>query len=52
MNAGAHGSDISRVLKKARILFADGTIEWLDNEEMEFSYRTSILQKNRPGIVA
>ncbi len=51
MNAGAHGSDISRVLKKARILFADGTIEWLDNEEMEFSYRTSILQKNRPGIV-
>lgn len=51
MNAGAHGSDISRVLKKARILFADGTIKWLDNDEMEFSYRTSILQKKRPGIV-
>lgn len=51
MNAGAHGSDISRVLEKAHILFEDGVMEWLSNEEMEFSYRTSILQKKRPGIV-
>lgn len=51
MNAGAHGSDVSRILTKAHILFADGTMKWLSNEEMEFSYRTSILQKKRPGIV-
>jgi UDP-N-acetylmuramate dehydrogenase len=51
MNAGAHGSDISNILKKAHILFPDGTMEWLTNEEMEFSYRTSVLQKKRPGIV-
>ncbi|MGE8079300.1 UDP-N-acetylmuramate dehydrogenase [Peribacillus loiseleuriae] len=51
MNAGAHGSDISKVLKKAYILFADGTLQWLSAEEMEFSYRTSTLQKKRPGIV-
>jgi UDP-N-acetylmuramate dehydrogenase len=51
MNAGAHGSDISKILKKARILFEDGTISWLNNEEMEFSYRTSVLQKKKPGIV-
>jgi UDP-N-acetylmuramate dehydrogenase len=51
MNAGAHGSDISKILKKAFILFQDGTMEWLTNEEMEFSYRTSVLQKKRPGIV-
>jgi UDP-N-acetylmuramate dehydrogenase len=51
MNAGAHGSDISKVLTKAHILFNDGSMEWLSNEEMEFSYRTSILQKKRPGIV-
>jgi UDP-N-acetylmuramate dehydrogenase len=51
MNAGAHGSDISKILTRAHILFDDGTIEWLSNEEMEFSYRTSILQKERPGIV-
>lgn len=49
MNAGAHGSDISNILKKAQILFADGTVRWLSNEEMAFSYRTSILQR-QPGI--
>jgi UDP-N-acetylmuramate dehydrogenase len=51
MNAGAHGRDISKILVKAHILFADGTMEWLSNEEMQFSYRTSVLQKKRPGIV-
>lgn len=51
MNAGAHGSDISKILTKAHILFEDGSIEWLSNDEMEFTYRTSVLQKKRPGIV-
>ncbi|MBO9130263.1 UDP-N-acetylmuramate dehydrogenase [Bacillus sp. 165] len=51
MNAGAHKSDMSEILVRAHILFADGTMEWLTNEEMEFSYRTSVLQKKRPGIV-
>ncbi|MBV7503824.1 UDP-N-acetylmuramate dehydrogenase [Bacillus sp. sid0103] len=51
MNAGAHGSDISKILTKAHILFDDGKMEWLSNQEMEFSYRTSVLQKTRPGIV-
>lgn len=51
MNAGAHGSDISNILKKAYVLFEDGSLEWLTKEEMEFSYRTSVLQKKRPGIV-
>lgn len=51
MNAGAHGSDISKILTKARILFEDGCIEWLSNNEMEFTYRTSVLQSKRPGIV-
>ncbi|MDF2855599.1 MAG: UDP-N-acetylenolpyruvoylglucosamine reductase [Neobacillus sp.] len=51
MNAGAHGSDISKILTKAHILFANGTMEWLRADELEFSYRTSILQKKRPGIV-
>ena len=51
MNAGAHGSDISNVLIKARVLFEDGNIEWLEKDDFKFSYRTSILQKERPGIV-
>lgn len=51
MNAGAHKSDISNILSKALILFENGTIEWLMNREMEFSYRTSVLQTKRPGVV-
>ncbi|MDQ0231268.1 UDP-N-acetylmuramate dehydrogenase [Metabacillus malikii] len=50
MNAGAHGSDMSKILEKAQILFEDGSIEWLSKDELEFSYRTSILQEKRPGI--
>ncbi|WP_404470294.1 UDP-N-acetylmuramate dehydrogenase [Sutcliffiella horikoshii] len=50
MNAGAHGSDMSKVLKKAHILFEDGKMEWLNADQLNFSYRTSILQKERPGI--
>ena len=37
MNAGAHGSDISKILTKAHVLFEDGSIEWLSNDEMELT---------------
>ncbi|MDF2681619.1 MAG: murB [Brevibacillus sp.] len=50
MNAGAHGSDLSRILIDAEILFENGERKVLTNEEMSFSYRTSLLQK-RKGIV-
>ncbi|WP_400163197.1 UDP-N-acetylmuramate dehydrogenase [Brevibacillus sp. TJ4] len=50
MNAGAHGSDLSRILIDAEILFEDGETKVLTNEEMSFSYRTSLLQKKK-GIV-
>ncbi|ADU30848.1 UDP-N-acetylmuramate dehydrogenase [Evansella cellulosilytica] len=46
MNAGAHGSDISNILIKAHVLFSDGTFKWLENKEMDFSYRTSRLQSD------
>ncbi len=51
MNAGAHGSDMSKIIQKVHVLFLDGESEWLTNEEMQYSYRTSLLQKVRPGIV-
>ncbi|WP_010172278.1 UDP-N-acetylmuramate dehydrogenase [Bacillus coahuilensis] len=51
MNAGAHGMDLSTILVKAKVLFDDGTISWVTKEEMKYSYRTSVLQKKRPGIV-
>ena len=50
MNAGAHGSDTSKILRRAQILFADGSLKWLTTEELAFSYRTSLLQKEK-GIV-
>lgn len=50
MNAGAHGSDLSRILIDAEILFEDGEAKVLTNEELNFSYRTSLLQQ-RKGIV-
>lgn len=50
MNAGAHGSDVSRVLQSAEIIFDDGELAVLSNEELKFSYRNSILQSVRKGI--
>lgn len=50
MNAGAHGSDVSRVLKEATVLFPDGTVRTLTNRELAFRYRTSLLQQ-QPGII-
>lgn len=50
MNAGAHGSDVSHVLIEATVLWQDGEVQRLTNKQMEFSYRTSILQKKK-GIV-
>jgi UDP-N-acetylmuramate dehydrogenase len=50
MNAGAHGSDLSRILIDAEILFENGERKVLTNEELSFSYRTSLLQQ-RKGIV-
>ncbi|SDY75966.1 UDP-N-acetylmuramate dehydrogenase [Evansella caseinilytica] len=44
MNAGAHGSDISQILQRTRVLLPDGSITWYTKEEMHFSYRTSRLQ--------
>jgi UDP-N-acetylmuramate dehydrogenase len=50
MNAGAHHSDVSRILQSADIVWEDGSRSVLGNEEMSFSYRHSILHKRR-GIV-
>ncbi|MFB4162573.1 UDP-N-acetylmuramate dehydrogenase [Alteribacillus sp. JSM 102045] len=47
MNAGAHGSDMSNILIEARVLFPDGRLIWIKKEDMDFSYRTSRLQKEK-----
>ncbi len=50
MNAGAHRSDMSEIIKRAYVLFENGSFEWVDKKDLMFSYRTSVLQKDRPGI--
>ena len=46
MNAGAYNSDISAVLESALILTDDLEVVTYSNSDFNFSYRTSILQKN------
>ncbi|KHF40777.1 UDP-N-acetylmuramate dehydrogenase [Halalkalibacter okhensis] len=47
MNAGAHGSDISNILKEALVLYSNGRLEWMKGKDMGFSYRTSRLQEEK-----
>ena len=50
MNAGAHGQDISMVLKSAKVYSPEKGLITLTNDELEFSYRTSICQR-KPYVV-
>lgn len=51
MNAGAHGSDISKVLESAKVLLETGEYIELSNEELHFRYRTTVLQETIRGLV-
>jgi UDP-N-acetylmuramate dehydrogenase len=44
MNAGAHNSCIADILVSAEVLTDDGTLQTLTREELNYSYRTSVLQ--------
>lgn len=50
MNAGAHGSDVSRILKSADIVWEDGSSGTYGKDQLDFGYRHSILHERR-GIV-
>lgn len=50
MNAGAYDGEIKMVATNVTVLSADGEVLNLDNDAMEFGYRTSAI-KNRPFIV-
>lgn len=43
MNAGAYGREVKDVLVRARALDLDGTIHELDNADMGFAYRRSLV---------
>ena len=51
MNAGAYNREIKDILIKALILDEAGNFLWLTGEELQFAYRTSILQQNSCWVV-
>lgn len=50
MNAGAYGGEMAQIVENVEIMAMDGEILILDNDTMEFGYRTSAI-KNRPYVV-
>ena len=50
MNAGAYGGELCQIVESVEVMDMTGNIRRLTNEEMRFSYRHSILEKE-PGIV-
>lgn len=51
MNAGAHGQDVSAILKFAKIYSPEKGLIELSNKELEFGYRTSICQRENYSVL-
>ena len=47
MNAGAHGKEIKDLVKSVTLMDYNGNIKQMQNEEMQFEYRNSILSKEK-----
>ncbi len=50
MNAGAYDGEMKQIVKEVTVMDQDGNILVLDNETMEFAYRSSVI-RNRPFVV-
>lgn len=50
MNAGAYKSDMGYIVKSIKVLTPDLEVKTMNNNELDFHYRTSFLQKN-PGFI-
>jgi len=47
MNAGAHGREIKDIVKSVTVMDYDGNIKQMQNKELQFEYRNSILSKQK-----
>lgn len=47
MNAGAHGKEIKDIVKTVTVMDYNGNIKQMQNDEMQFEYRNSILSKEK-----
>ncbi len=45
MNAGAYGGEIKDCIVSARVMDSAGNESWLEREQLELGYRTSVIQK-------
>lgn len=52
MNAGAHGSDVSRILTQAEVVLETGELVTYSVEDMQYRYRHSVLQEKGGIVVA
>lgn len=51
MNAGAYGGEMSQIVTGVTLLFPEGDIRRLAGEEMEFGYRTSIVERTKAIVL-
>lgn len=52
MNAGAYGGEMSQVVQQVNVVNARGDLMELDNETMEFGYRTSSIRRNAFAVTS
>lgn len=52
MNAGAYGGEVKDVIETVTVLTRHGEIKELQNEDMNFSYRNSILQESQDIVLS
>lgn len=52
MNAGAYGGEMSQVVQQVNVVNAWGDLMELDNETMEFGYRTSSIRRNAFAVTS
>ena len=52
MNAGAYDGEMKQVVESVRVLSSEGEILTLDNDTMEFGYRTSIIRNRNFTVLS
>ena len=52
MNAGAYGGEICQVCDRAQVMNRRGESRWLTREELDFSYRHSVLETTGEIVLA
>lgn len=51
MNAGAYDGEVSESIESVTVLTLDGELKTLKNEELEFSYRHSVIQESHDIVL-